>query len=258
MIADAYDFEVYRSPDAGIESRRFELISLHHLEVPIAKKLCFNGILCIGNTRRYVQGLTIRDSSVEGYGDSDSPAVVIYIQSDVAHRDADFDIWIRLNRPSKEYRRFHDSFLWVAQLAKHIIDFMDGQPTGSVGVTSFRRTFHTWLTTRYPDDVELQAWHHAYRGRVDFRVAVNAYIDFLYRQAHNLPNAKQLLAQPLWAECMVRGLTAIKAQPEAVQRTLATPTVLDCFKNMYFRDTIRAMCASPPVKAQQMRRQCQL
>jgi DNA (cytosine-5)-methyltransferase 1 len=76
LIADASDFEIYRTPDAGIESRRFELISLHHLEVPTATKLCFDGFLCIGSTRRYVQGLTIRDSSVEGYGDSDSPLVV--------------------------------------------------------------------------------------------------------------------------------------------------------------------------------------
>jgi DNA (cytosine-5)-methyltransferase 1 len=238
--------------------RTSRFIGLHHLEVPTAKKLSFDGFLCIGSTRRYVQGLTIRDSSVEGYGDSDSPLIVTYVQSDVAHKDAEFDIWIRLNRPSKDYKRFHDPFLWVAQLAKHVIDFMDGQPTGSAGLDSFRKTFHTWLAARFPDNVDFEAWHRAYRGRVDFRTSVNAYIEFLYRQAHNLPNAKQLLAQPLWSDCMVRGLTAIKPQNQVVQHTLATPYVLDCFKGMYFGSTIRAMCPSPPVKTEQMQRQHQL
>jgi hypothetical protein len=39
LIADLYDFEIYRSPQFGHEARRWELISLHHLEVPTSKKL---------------------------------------------------------------------------------------------------------------------------------------------------------------------------------------------------------------------------
>jgi DNA (cytosine-5)-methyltransferase 1 len=183
---------------------------------------------------------------------------VTYVQSDVAHKDADFDIWIRLNRPSKDYRRLHEPFLWVAQLAKHAIDFMELQPVGSAGLDSFRKALHTWLAVRYPANAELQAWHRNFRGRVDFRTAVNAYIEFLYRQAHNLPNAKQLLAQPLWSDCMVRGLTAIQPQNQVVQHTLATPFVLNCFKKMYFGSTIRATCPSLPVKTEQKRQQCEL
>ncbi|KAF2819574.1 S-adenosyl-L-methionine-dependent methyltransferase [Ophiobolus disseminans] len=216
------------------------------------------GFLCVGNVKCYVQCVPIQDLSVEGYGDSESPSIVTYVQSELAQKDVHYDVWFRLDRPSQEYKRFHDPFLWVAQLGKHVLDFIEERPARSVGLNTFRNDFHMWLTSRYPHNLPLQLWHQAYRGRVDFRTGIHAYIDFFYHQAFNLPNAKQLLAHPVWAECMVRRMTAIKVQDQVVQDTLATPDVYDCFKNMYFGSRIRAMTPSPPVKALQEARKSQL
>jgi DNA (cytosine-5)-methyltransferase 1 len=258
LIAAACDFEIYRSPNAGHETRRFELISLHHLEVPTSKKLCLDGFLCIGNVRCYVQGLAIQDSSIEGYGDDESPSIVSYVQTELAKKDTEYDIWVRLSKPSKEYKRFHDPFIWIAQLAKHVLDFIDEQPKRAVGLDNFRADFHTWLSSRFPQNAALWDWHQAYLGRIDFRTGVIRYIEFLYHQAFNLPDAKHLLDQPLWSECMVRGLTAIKMQAQVVQQTLATPSVYYCFKDMYFGSKMLAMSISLQVKTEQERRKSKL
>jgi DNA (cytosine-5)-methyltransferase 1 len=183
---------------------------------------------------------------------------VSYVQTELAKKDRDYDIWIRLSKPSKEYRRYHDPFIWIAQLAKHVLDFIDEQPIRSVGLDSFRKDFHTWLSSRFPQNVAFLDWHEAYQGRLDFRTGVIRYVEFLYHQAFNLPNAKHLLAQPLWSECMVRGLTAIKAQDQIVQHTIATPDVYNCFKDMYFGSKMLALPPSSQVKTEQERRKSQL
>jgi DNA (cytosine-5)-methyltransferase 1 len=258
LIADLESFEIYRSPDSGYEGRRLELISLHYLEVPNPKKLCFDGFLCLGNVKHFVQGLTIQDSSIEDYGNDESPGVVAFVRSESASKDSDYDIWFRLKTPTEAYKRFHDPFMWVAQLAKHVLDFMEEQPERSVGLRSFHDVFQQWLLSRFGQDPVYQIWHVPFHNQTDFRVAVNAYIEFLYHQAFNLPNSKSLLKHPLWADCMARGLTAIKKQPQLVDYTLATPAVYRNFKDLYFGEKIRPMRISDAVRNQQDRRKREL
>lgn len=260
LIVDLYDFEIYRSPLTGHEGRRYELISLHHLEVPMIKKLCFDGFACVGDIKHYMQTVAIHDSSIEGYGDNEDPGVVAYVQSELASKNSSYDIWYRLNRPTHEYRRFHEPFLWVAQLAKHVIDYMDDQPARSVGLESFRKDFHFWLVSRFSwaDSEQFRQWHYAFRYQVDFRIGVNAYIEYLFHQAFNLPTSKNLLAHPLWKECMAGGLSCIEEQAQVVEYTLATPDVYKCFKDMYFGNHLRETQPSQIVVAAQQRRKLKL
>lgn len=257
---DLHDFEIYRSPLTGQEGRKYELVSLHHLEVPVAKKLCFDGFICIGNTKHYVQAVAVQDSSIEGYGDKEDPGIVAYVQSELARTDSLYDIWYRLNRPTQEYKRFHEPFLWVAQLSKHVVDYMDEQPACSVGLESFRKEFHFWLVSRFSrtGSEDFRQWHYAFRDQVDFRVGVNAYINYIYDQAFNLPNSKDLLAHPLWKECMARGLSVVEEQEQVEKHTLATPHVYACFKDMYFGNNLREMQPSRSVTAKQERRKLEL
>jgi DNA (cytosine-5)-methyltransferase 1 len=257
LIADLHDFEIYISGD---KARRYELIGLHHLEVPRAKKLAFDGSLRVGGEEHYVEDVKIQDYSIEGFGDVDDPTVVIYIQSVIASGDSTHDIWYRLNSPTRTYERHHTPFLWVAQLAKHALDFMDEQPAGSVGLETFRYDFQQWLTNRFrfTQYMEFKHWYHAIHDREDFRVTVNAYIEFLYQQAWNLPNSKALLTHPVWADCMVAGLTQIEKQDQKVTDTLATPDVYQCFKHMYFAKAIRAKNPAKAVRIRQRKRKTQL
>jgi DNA (cytosine-5)-methyltransferase 1 len=257
LIADLHDFEICVSPD-GDKARRYELIGLHHLEVPRAKKLAFEGVLRVGSEAHYVEGITIQDYSIEGFGDAENPVVVVYLQSTAASKDSTHDIWYRLNKPAPKYERYHEPFLWAAQLAKHVLDFMDEQPAASVGLESFRHDFQQWLTTRFFQNTEFKHWLHAIHDHEDFRVPVNAYIEFLYQQAWNLPNSKALLTHTVWADCMVAGLTQIKKQDQKVTFTLATPDVHGCFKKMYFKEHIRTKHPSEAVRIRQRYRKAQL
>jgi DNA (cytosine-5)-methyltransferase 1 len=257
LIADLQEFEIYVSPD-GDKARRYELIGLHHLEVPRAKRLRFDGSLRIGGEEHYVEGNIVQDYSIEGFGDAEDPTVVVYIQSAIASRDPTYDIWYRLKSPTRLYERHHKPFLWVAQLAKHVLDFMDDQPAYSVGLESFRTDFQQWLTNRFLQQSDYQHWYKAISDGKDLRVTVNAHIEFLYQQAFNLPSSKALRTHPVWADCMVAGLTQVESQDQIVTDTLATPDVHQCFQHMYFGHAIRAKFPSKAVRATQRKRMAQL
>jgi DNA (cytosine-5)-methyltransferase 1 len=232
LIIDLHDFEIYRDP--GHEKRAFELTSLHQLEVPIAKRLCFNGFVCFGTTKHYVRSILIKDCSIEGYGDEEDPTIVAYVQSELSSRDDRYDVWYKLNRATPEYQRFHEPFLWVAQFGKHVLDYMENQPARSVTLRSFQSDFYRWLSRRFSGSTDFRLWHVSYRSQVDFRVGVNAYIDYIYHQAFNLSSSKHLLAHPVWGECMAKGATIVEQQEPVVELTLATPDVYASFKHMYF------------------------
>ena len=208
----------------------------------------------MGGVKHYVKGIPLNDFSIEGYGDSDDPETKTYIQSASAMNDPTYDIWYRLNEPTQTYARHHHPFFWVAQLAKHVLDYLDEQPRGSIGLEHFCSEFQLWLTARFIGQTAFSEWYHALHDRRDFRVCINAYIEFLYQQAYNLPNSNRLLAHPLWADCMTGGLIQVKPQERIAKNTLATPDVYECFKHMYFGEVIRPMAMSTSVKKQQQRR----
>lgn len=253
-----HDYEVYRSPHTGKQERRCELISLLYLDGAQPISMCFNGFLVIGNARHYVQAVTIRNISVEGYGDDQDPTVMIYIQSALAYKDKKFDIWYRLRKPAAGYLRFHRPFLWVAQLAKHIVDYMESQPVCSVGFENFREEFCYWVVSRFAQNgnAEFQTWHDAFNKQTDFRIAVNEHISYIHKQATSLSSWKQLSGHPIWGHCMARGLTSIEKQPEVVPKedTLATPHVYNSFSKMYFSKKLKEVKLSEAVKIKQERR----
>ncbi|KAG9190111.1 DNA (cytosine-5)-methyltransferase 1 [Alternaria panax] len=256
LIVDLQDFEIYRAPES--DKRAYELTALHHLEVPITKKLCFDGFICLGATKYYVHAVPIQDSSVEGYGDRESAGVTTYIQSTLASRDTVYNVWYRLNQAAPGYREFQRSFVWVAQLGKHVIDYLESQSAGTVGLNDFREDFHAWVTQRFARCADFEQWHRAFRRQTDFRVGVNAYIEYFYNQAFNLPNSKQLLAHPLWSECLAKGLTAVETQEQVIAQTIATPEVFNCFKDMYFGGQLREQRPVEMIVVEQERRKRKL
>ncbi|KAL6707786.1 hypothetical protein ACN47E_003686 [Coniothyrium glycines] len=251
LIIDLHDFEIYRSPHFGHNGRWHDFISLHLLESPTPKKLCVDGFLCVGNLRHRVEGVEIKDLSVEGYGDRTDPGVKCYLQSQNAADDDTYDIWFRLNQPSLPYRRFHEPFIWIAQLAKHVIDFLQEQSSRAIRLEDFRKWFYLWTSCRHGQHTVFKLWHSAFNHEKDFRVCVNAYIDYIYLQAFNLVDSKQLLRHPLWSECMVRGMRCVELQPMVEKFTVTTPDVYQLFRQMYFGANLRSNCPSQLVRAKQ-------
>ncbi|KAE8839483.1 hypothetical protein HRS9122_06088 [Pyrenophora teres f. teres] len=256
LIIDVHDFEIYCAPAS--DRRAYEFISLHFLEVPNPKKLCFDGFICVGTVKHYVQTVGVQDCSIEGYGHAQSPGIIAYIQSVIASKDQTYDIWYRLRNATPNYRRFHKPFLWVAQLGKHVLDYIEERPPCSVTLADFRTAFHFWLASRFQGNIDFQKWHTAFNDQTDFRVSLHAYIEYIYNQAFNLPNSTQLLNQPLWGECMAKDLTIIRPQPSVIKKTLATPAVYACFKNMYFGKGLQEKRITTSVQVEQERRKRKL
>jgi len=229
-------------------------MSLEFLDVR-GKVLLFDGVLSIGGVRRYVQGAPLKVYSIEGYGENDRPSTVVYVQSQEASRDSQYDIWYQLKKPSDRYRRFHSVFHWVATLGKHTIDFLETRPNGArAGLEAFRSEFYEWLTCRFTDNKELQEWLKAFGG-TDFRKAVHAHIDYLGQEAWNLSNAKTLLKHSLWADCMRDDHQLIKPQPILCEKTITSPHTFLCFKNRYFAEWLEETHPSDEIRdAQQARK----
>lgn len=252
VIADLSDFEVYRCPESD-PHRPYELVSLHLFDVK-AKSLCFDGHVRLGTSRHYLERVNIEDISIEGYGRISTPRVVIYLQSRLSSKDRTHDIWLRLRKPAPNYERFHDPFLWVATFGKFVVDYMEDQSRASVTLESFQADFHMWLTRLFGYNRWFQAWHAAFRRATDFRVALHAYLGFIYNQAANLPTSKHLFSHPAWSHCKYGPTLAIERQPNKVKDTLATAHVFSSFEHMYFGSKLKQVSLSKTVSKLQVTR----
>ena len=155
------------------------------------------------------------------------------------------DVWYRLSYPAVEYKRYHEPFLWLADLAKHLVDYL--QIHNDVALSDLRHQFHDWLQKLYPNQECVRHWLDQYGDR-DFRRIVAAHANFLYVQAIQVDQRYE--KHPLWEEMHPRLLCAIPEQVEVTtnkemyvtsteggasvprRKTTVTPYVFDCFKGL--------------------------
>lgn len=198
-------------------------------------ELLFDGILSVGNERRYVQKAPFKILTVEGYGDHSIHSVTgkIWIQS---NRSKNQGIWYELGEPSSEYRRFHEPFLWVADFTKLFVDYLLDHER--VEIQNFRSHFYKWIRSQHRGAIGFQHWLTTY-GRTDFTTVVAAHIGFLWKEATNVEPS--LRRQPIWKQVDPEQLDAIKVQPRVEAKTIVTPFVYECFKNMYFAECLQPL-----------------
>ena len=168
-----------------------------------------------------------------------------------------------MGKPSSEYRRYQQSFLWIADLAKHVVDYLHLNIT--VDLSHFRDGFCAWLRTIHGFDKDLAQWLRLY-NRTDFRSAIVAHANFLYCQAAQVDI--KLTEQPIWAEIDTRDLSAVPEQTEKnvaaemtvrvntgnswnmQRKTTVTPYASRCFANLpwaTFLHSSQSMTSSPSV-----------
>ena len=245
------NFKIYRPYTGRI--RDFELEPLNLLSTKAGvSELLFDGVLTLGSVQRYVQGVPFKVLSIEGYGDRDLHTVArnIYIQSLAGEPS---DIWYRLGTPAEEYQRYHDHFLWLADFSKHFVDYLIDH--SDVVLEDFRTKFHTWTMGRHSDDLAFLQWFTKY-GHTDFRVAVSAYVEFLYNESFGVND--DFYSEPIWDECAPWRLSAIKEQQVLTEKTITTPHVYECFKRMYFGKQLEMQSPIEKVAIRQQERQASL
>ena len=224
-------------------SQANELVSLHEINERNVGHLCFDGWIIDSENARYVQNVLFSIVAIGGYKELDRPTVgnKVWIQSVQSQKAG---VWYRLRTPAPEYRRLHEPFLWIADLAKHVVDYLHIH--WQVTLNHFRDRFHTWVQSLYGSNAQACNWLNC--GSRDFRRIVAAHANFLYCQASQVD--RRLEDHPVWKEIHPRFLSAIEEQVEQAttpdmhtlskrgsmtlsrRKTTVTPYVYECFKNL--------------------------
>ncbi|MCJ1398754.1 DNA methyltransferase Dim-2 [Xylographa trunciseda] len=211
-----------------------ELVALHDSITTTLGNLCyFDGFILDGSERHYVRKIPFKLLSVGGYEDLDTHTVEnhIWIQSLLGGKGIDGGTWYRLKTSSKEYTRYHRPFLWVADLAKHVLDFLNYHK--EVTLNAFRHNFYVWLLKVHGNDISFKIWSQEY-GDSDFRRAIVAHSKYIVGQSLQLGGGYE--SHPMWGEVGpgLNLLNAVMRQQDREQFTVVTPLVYQCFKDMAF------------------------
>ena len=248
---DLQDFSIYRPPRDSREGRVWNKLSgeFAGLQDLCVKKgnhsiLYFDGIITDGLTQHYVQDVAFETLSIGGYEDLSTHTAYpdTWIQSFVGAQERSGGVWYRLKSSSNEYSSFHRPFMWLADLAKHFVDYLANHE--DVYLQAFRADFFAWLCMSHGDHKAFNEWAEAY-GDVDFRRAIIAHSGFLSNQASHI--CISYMSHPLWKEVhfSTGDLSALKAHPRQEQRTIVTPLVYHCFKDMAFGKFLKIQHPNP-------------
>ncbi|KFX87078.1 hypothetical protein V490_08571 [Pseudogymnoascus sp. VKM F-3557] len=208
---------------------------------------CFDGILSVGEQKRHVQGVPFKLVSVAGYGTEFHEVDHIWIKSAVNSRS---NVYYRLMEPHQHYKRYHDGYMWLANLSKHFVDYaLDIAESGSkVSIHNFRRDFADWIEKEHGESIPFQKWLKEYNGR-DFRSALTSNIEFIAKDAIGTYMLDHL---DIWAE--IKHQTAIPCHETEEIMTVVTPYVFDCFEHMKFGSHLKKV---HPSTQSQIRRESQ-
>ena len=235
------------------KTRSGELVSLQELHDRGSTRFCFDGILRFGldgQYKRYVQGIPFETLSIGAYEDVASPTVGsdIWLQSFSGKASK---IWYRFQLPSTEYSRYHKPFIWLADLAKHVVDFMYTHHS-KIRLHDFKGAFVSWLSRAHSSDDRFLSWRSVYPP-TDFRQIVAAHATFLYNQAGQL--GAHYISQPLWSEIDPVALTAIPRQISQRKEcgTVVTSFVYECFSHLPWAKFLNPVTAQATGSLQQRR-----
>ena len=228
------EFSIYL-PDNKFQP--FSMRGLQHLGTRSNNiRFLFDGILSLGTTSRYVQDVPFQVRSIGNYGeDLHVVGHHIWIQSEM---NAESNKFYRLGKPSAEYARFHDEFIWLADFAKHFVDYLQASDR-PISLHRFRRNFYEWLVETHSISSEFQEWYKRY-NKEDFRSAVSVNIAFLFTESMGVN--PDLESHPVWSEVMSQD--SVPKQEIEEQETIVTEYVYECFKDIRFGHHLKVIPAT--------------
>ena len=205
----------------------YEMTGLQNILESGHKEYLLDGILSFdGEDKRYIEGVPFETVSIGSYGDNHQE-ITVWIQT---RANTKSDVYYRLRKPHSAYERFHTGFLWLANLSKNFVDYaLDTIEVGKkVSIHNFRRDFYDRCVAEHGQEEQFKKWYAEYNNP-DFRTAIAANIDFLANQAIITYHLDGL---DVWDE--VRSSSKIPFHQPRETRTIVTPFVYECFKEMSF------------------------
>ena len=232
----------------------FEMRPLQHMKTRIAHdRYFFDGVLSAGGVKHYVQKVEVFELPVGNYGTS-HPTVQgqIWVRSKF---NAGREVYYRLNNPGTEYARFYTPFLWIADLAKHAVDYAEAMiaQRHQVGIRSFKADFIQWLLRTHRESREFQKWRQQHPSD-DYRTSISANIDFIWKEANGLLGRQQVVSLPLFQETMhltryeqtvAPRLPMITKGEEEAPPTIVTQYIKDCFGHMAIGEMFKVIGEKP-------------
>lgn len=180
-----------------------EMRPLHHLSTRAASnKFYFDGVLSVGQTQFFVKKVPFRELPIGNYDDDEATNHTvgdqIWIRSDLNQKK---EIYYRLETPSIEYIRFFHPFVWIADLAKHVIDYCShhGKSRRQIGLHHFKDQFGKFLCGRHATSEVFRQWYKA-NGSHDFRAPLAATIDFIWKEAVGVLGKQAASRHHFWSE----------------------------------------------------------
>lgn len=228
------DFVVY------IDTQRHpqEMKALHtHATLSGQQKFYFNGTLKLGDIKHQVERVPFDEIPLGNYGkDHSTVGDQLWIRSELNRRR---NIYYQLKTPSIEYARFHKDFLWVTDLAKHVVDFSEhlidlGQ---NVSIRHFGQDFARWLQTVHGLSSTFQKWYEK-RGTNDFRQSIIANQRFIRKELFDMFDGRKWSRIHIFKEIanpfgmFSRQGQVLLLQRDRVPHTMVTPYIFDCFSHM--------------------------
>ncbi|KAK7924404.1 DNA methyltransferase Dim-2 [Apiospora marii] len=233
-----------------------ELRPLQHLCTRAASDtFYFDGVLSATNpitgTKMsfYVQRIPFQELPIEAYGEDDDTVQSIWIRSD---HNKKRELYYKLGTPSSEYKRLYLPFLWIADLAHHVITYCaDMRAKGRMAMLEdFQSRFKIFLCRRHKASEVFQSWAAAHHSD-DFRTAVVTNKDFIWKEA--VGTGDEQPGRPFhhfWKEIegafyhpnlpsMAQTLEEDGGSDAKVAKTIVTPYMYEVFKDMPFGDVLQ-------------------
>ena len=172
------DFTLYRDiwePTHPGKIESLNTIAVDHVDVTF----CFDGYAVVGRDRYYLQGIPIKSPSIGGYFDSSihSTHDQIWIQSVKGARY--HDIWYKLSQPSPQYKATWKLSLWLADFAKHFLDYLNHAKNTNVALEHFKSNFIDTLKQWHGSQECFRDWYAQVDPCTDFRKHVVRFEPFL-------------------------------------------------------------------------------
>ncbi|CEJ94950.1 hypothetical protein VHEMI10454 [[Torrubiella] hemipterigena] len=154
-----------------------EMKALNKIDSRACGVLYFDGIAAVGDSEYFLRRVPIGRVRIDPLGpDASKAADSLYLYS----QESGYKSTVyHLGSPAKEYQRFYEPFVWLAQLSRYFVSFLQ-QTAGEISLNSFRLRFYDWIKNKYCDpDTELWLRQHPSR---DFRTSIASHRDLLVQQ----------------------------------------------------------------------------
>ncbi|KAI1468378.1 S-adenosyl-L-methionine-dependent methyltransferase [Daldinia caldariorum] len=269
MEFDLQDFSIY------LDSELYpcELRPLQHLATRQSSDVFyFDGTLVYDEQNFFLKKIPFRELPIGNYASEEhTVGDQIWIRSRL-NEQRGHEIYYKLKTPSTEYIRFYEAFRWIADFTKHVLDYCDYlKEVGRKAVLyDFKSEFSTWILQKHTKSAAFKRWHLAH-GNNDFRGALIANIDFIWKEAHGLDDTI-VSWHTFWSEIKTFNRykpnleinTATSDQDSDVDRgrrkrsklrrnatvvpTIVTPYVHDLFSHMIFGNILKPVTPSASVE----------